>query len=72
MPECVASFEWGGKLTKGKGEISWKKAIKEQVNGMDDQDFDVFLAQVVIKASGKGVVGKDLSDIVEVIRGLRE
>lgn len=72
MPDCVSGLSWGKELGGVEGEDEWKKTLKNHLSQLDEEEFDVFLAQLVIKASGKGVVGKDLTGTVELMRQWRD
>lgn len=71
MPTCVSDFEWGSKLVSLSTEKAWEKSLKGTLSGLDDDEFNLFLAKVVIKASGAGVVGVDLTQKVALLRELR-
>jgi hypothetical protein len=69
LPQCVGNFSWGRSLTLGSSANDWKKPLAVVLKKLDESEFKVFLAQLVIAASGKGVVGPELT---EAIRSLRE
>lgn len=71
MPDCVSGLSWGKELGNIEGEEEWKKTLESNLCELDEEEFDVFLAQLVIKASGKGVVGKDLTGTIELMREWR-
>ena len=72
MPACVADFNWGGNfLTLGTEEAWGKSSLKDVLMGLDDDEFNLFLARVVIKASGMGVVGVDLTAKVAWLKELK-
>lgn len=71
MPACVADFKWGDGLVTNNSQVSWEKTLRGVLASLDDDEFNLFLAKVVIKASGAGVVGKDLTEKVVLLRELR-
>ena len=70
VPECAKSFKWGENLAVGS-KTELQKSLKSVVKNLDEAEFDVFTAQLVIKASGMGVVGAELTEIVTWFQGLR-
>ena len=71
MPDCVSGLSWGKELGNIKKKKKKKKTLESNLCELDEEEFDVFLAQLVIKASGKGVVGKDLTGTIELMREWR-
>jgi hypothetical protein len=71
MPACVTDFNWGKDMTGLNSEKAWEKSLKNVLVGLDDGEFNLFLAKVVIKASGAGVVGVDLTSKVTLLKELR-
>lgn len=72
IPDCVAGMSWGEGCSDVEGVGAWKKTLKERLCDLDEEELDLFLAQIVIKASGKGVVGKDLTGAVEMLKKWRK
>lgn len=72
MPACVTDFNWGKDMLTLNSEKAWTKSLSGVLSGLDDDEFNLFLAKVVIKASGAGVVGVDLTEKVGILRGMRE
>ncbi len=71
VPDCVRGFEWGSGLGVFESRVELQKSLKSMVHGLDEAEFDVFTAQLVIKASGMGVVGVELTEIVNWFKELR-
>ncbi len=71
MPVCVSDFDWGSKCLTLNSVKEWEKTLKLVLVGLDEDEFNLFLAKVVIKASGAGVVGKDLTEKVTLLKDLR-
>ena len=46
--------------------------LKKVIKKMDDDEFNVFLAQVVIKASSKQIMGVDLTKQIMAIKALKK
>lgn len=71
MTVCVSEFSWGEEALKQVKAKNWQKTFASFVKDMDEAEFKVFLAKVVIEASGQGVVGTDLTDHINTLRDLR-
>ena len=72
MPVCVANYPWG-KLLAGCGTVeAFEKSLKKQVRMMDESEFDLFLAGIVMESARKQIMGVDLTAQVELLRGLRK
>ena len=69
MPACLATLGKDGLVVDGDGfEVSLREVIKK----MDNTEFNVFLAQVVIKSSsGQETVGIQLSAGIAWLKELR-
>ena len=70
VPQCAKNFKWGENLVTSS-KIELQKSLKSVVKNLDEAEFDVFTAQLVIKASGMGVVGAELTEIVTWFQELR-
>lgn len=68
---CVTEFPWGENALKQAKSKGWPKTMAGYLRDMDEAEFKIFLAKVVIEASGQGVVGADLSAQIEALRELR-
>lgn len=71
LPACAEGFGWGGDLCKKTGNGEFKTGLCEVFQKMDDSEFNMFLAKVVIKASGSGIVGVDLTERIGELKDLR-
>ena len=71
VPECVSRFEWGSGLKKLEGKVKVQKTLKTVLKDLDEAEFDLFTAQLVIKASALGVVGVELTEIIGWFKELR-
>lgn len=49
-----------------------EKGLKKTINKMDADEFNLFLAQVVIKASAKQIMGVDLTAQIVALKELRK
>ena len=71
MPELAPQFELS--KVNMKGSVSTlEMGLKKVVRKMDEDEFNVFLAQVVIKASSKQIMGLDLTKQILAIKALRK
>lgn len=71
VPTCVKSFAWGANLSATTSKSQLQKSLQTLVKDLDEAEFDLFTAQLVIKASGMGVVGVELTKIVTWFQELR-
>lgn len=71
MPACVENFSWGSGLSDCATEEEWGKGLKSEVKKMDEGEFDLFLAEVVMLAARKQIMGVDLTEKIEFLKGLR-
>ncbi len=71
VPNCVEGFEWGAALKKIQKKDDVQKSLKEVLRNLDESEFDLFTAQLVIKASGMGIVGTDLTEIITWFKEIR-
>ena len=72
MPACIEDFPWSGDLSKCSNEKEWGKGLKGKVNKMDEREFDLFLAEVVMAAAKKQIMGVDLTEKIEFLKALRD
>lgn len=68
VPAALADLKKDYGLLTG---VEFEVSLKEVVKKMDSTEFNVFLAQVVIKASGKGITGVTLTGGVAWLKELR-
>lgn len=72
MPALAEQFNLGVTSLTGSSRVAeWEKSIKKAIRKMDEDEFNLFLAQVVIKASSKLIMGVDLTAQVQALRELR-
>jgi len=71
MPACVENFSWGSDLSDCGTEEEWGKGLKSEVKKMDEGEFDLFLAEVVMVAARKQIMGVDLTEKIEFLKALR-
>lgn len=72
VPACLADLNKDNGLVDCAQIDKWEDSLKEIIKKMDGGEFNVFLAQMVIKASGQGIVGVDLTGGVAWLKELRE
>ena len=71
MPACIESLSWTGDFSKFSSEKQWGVGLKSRLKKMDEAEFDLFLAEVVMTAARKQIMGVDLTEKVEFLRDLR-
>ncbi|KKS93138.1 MAG: hypothetical protein UW68_C0021G0011 [Candidatus Collierbacteria bacterium GW2011_GWB1_44_6] len=71
MPECVSKYPWGGEFTAKMSLKKFQEGIKAKIKAMDENEFDLFLAAVVMQASRDQMMGVNLTEKVGFLRGLR-
>lgn len=72
MPALAEQFNLGvSALTSSSKVAEWEKNIKKAIRKMDDDEFNLFLAQVVIKASSKLIMGVNLTEQIQALKELR-
>jgi len=72
MPACVASYSWGGEFAAEMSEEKWQKGLKSKVQAMDDGEFDLFLASVVMISAKEQMMGVGLTEKITFFRSLRK
>ncbi len=71
MPEAVSKYPWAGEFNAKMSIKKWQEGIKAKVQTMDENEFDLFLASVVMQASRDQMMGVDLTEKVAFLRNLR-
>lgn len=71
MPAAVAGYNWGEGICRLKTQKAWKESLKLKLRKMDRDEFDLFLAAVVMEAAKKQIMGVDLTEKVEMLKELR-
>lgn len=70
MPE-VAEKLGLTKLSAASKATDWEKGIMKAIKKMDGDEFNLFLAQVVMKAASKQIMGVDLTKQIVALKELR-
>lgn len=71
MPACLAEMHKDDGLVDCVQIEKWEVSLKEIIKKMDNSEFNILMAQMVIKASGQGIVGLDLTAGVAWLKELR-
>lgn len=71
VPVCLADIKNGEKLASVLRAKGANKNFSQQLKNMDQAEFNLLLAKVVIKASGQGIVGLDLTERIGLLKSLR-
>ncbi len=71
IPECVSKYPWGGEFNAKMSIKKYQEGIKTKIKAMDENEFDLFLAAVVMQASRDQMMGVNLTEKVGFLRGLR-
>lgn len=72
LPDLVEQFSLGKALTATSKTGDWEKGLVKAIKKMDTDEFNLFLAQVVIKASSKQIMGVDLTAQIQALKDLRK
>ncbi len=71
MPGVVTRCKWDVGFMEKCAKQGFEKGLKARVRRMSDEEFNLFLAQVVMEASAKQFMGVDLTGQIQVLRELR-
>lgn len=71
MPASIENYSWSKDFSAGMSQKKWQEGIKAKVCAMDDDEFDLFLAGVVMSASKAQLMGVMLTEKIEYFRSLR-
>ena len=71
MPASIANYSWSKDFPTGISVKKWQEGIKAKVQEMDDDEFDLFLAGVVMASSRAQIMGVLLTEKIEYFRMLR-
>lgn len=71
MPSLATKFEWGKDLCGISKSEQWEKGLKSVIKEMDGDEFNLFLAQVVMAAASKQIMGVDLTEKIQFLKSLR-
>jgi hypothetical protein len=71
MPVAVANYPWSGEFSAEMSPKKWEKNIALKVEKMSEDEFDLFLAAVVMQASKAQMMGVGLTEKITFFRSLR-
>lgn len=71
MPASIENYSWSKDFSAGMSVKKWQEGIKNKIQAMDDDEFDLFLAGMVMAASRAQIMGVTLTEKVEYFRSLR-
>ena len=71
MPESIVNYSWSKDFPEGMSVKKWQEGIKARIKAMDADEFDLFLAGVVMASSRAQIMGEVLTEKVEYFRSLR-
>lgn len=72
MPASVASYSWCGEFDGVTSKKKWEDGLKAKIRAMDESEFDLFLAAVVMSASKLQLMGVELTEKINLFRELRK
>jgi len=72
MPACISNYPWSKDFAPNMSPKKWEEGIKSKIKTMDDSEFDLFLACVVMGASKEQMMGVSLTEKIEFFRNLRK
>ena len=72
MPASIVNYPWAKEFSASTSEKKWESGLKTKIKAMDDAEFDLFLASVVMSASKELLMGKGLTDKINLFRELRK
>ena len=72
MPACVSGYAWGKALVGCKTQKSFEEGLKGKIKSMDDGEFDLFTAGIVMESARKQIMGVDLTAQIGFLRDLRK
>jgi hypothetical protein len=71
MPASIVNYSWSKDFSAGMSIKKWQEGIKAKIVAMDPDEFDLFLAGVVMAASRAQMMGVTLTEKIEYFRSLR-
>lgn len=71
MPAVAHEFDWASKLISCGDKNAWEKGLKNIVSELDSQEFNLFLAKVVMTAASKQIMGADLTRRITFLKEIR-
>lgn len=72
MPAAIANYSWAGDFGPETTEEAWKKGLAKRIKSMDESEFDLFLAGVVMNSAREQMMGVDLTEKINYFRSLRK
>jgi hypothetical protein len=72
IPALATRFCWEKSVMVKFEKDGWEKCLKSLIKDMDDEEFQLFMAQVVMTAASKQIMGVDLTAQIGVIKALRK
>jgi hypothetical protein len=72
MPNSVNKYPWGGEFSKVKSVKGWEEGLAKRIKKMDDSEFNLFLACVVMTSGQAQYMGVDLSEKIQLFKELRK
>ncbi len=72
MPGLGSQIAGGVTLSAICDRKGYEKGIKSFIKGMDEDEFNLFLAQVVMMASSKQIMGVGLTEQIVFLKTLRK
>lgn len=72
MPTCVMQFPWGNEFSGKMSVKKWEENIAIRVRKMSEDEFDLFLAAVVMQSSKDQMMGLLLTEKITFFRSLRK
>ena len=71
MPASIENYSWSKDFSAKMSAQNWQEGIKGKIQAMDDDEFDLFLAGVVMASSKAQIMGVLLTEKIEFFRSLR-
>jgi hypothetical protein len=71
MPASITKYPWAGEMSKLKSVSAWEVSLKKKIAKMDNDEFNLFLAGVVMASGAAGMMGVDLTEKIQMFKKLR-
>lgn len=71
MPASISRFSWAGEMAGLKTVSAWEDSMAKRIAKMDDEEFNLFLASVVMASGAAGMMGVGLTEKVQLFRKMR-
>jgi len=72
MPASIENYSWSKDFPAGLSKKKWEEGITAKIQEMDEDEFDLFLAGVVMAAAKAQIMGTLLTEKVDYFRSLRK